>query len=418
MKSVHPKAITKLLLHLHPQKVNAQAVKFTRTFGLGGMAALLFVLLFLSGMLLRFAYVPSEKGAYDSILELQNQVLFGQFLRNLHYWSGMLLVLVSFLHLLRVFYSQSIYFERRKTWMYGLVMLFVAVLSNFTGYLLPWDQLSFWAVTIMTNMLSYIPLLGSFLAEIVRGGEEVTETTLLRFYHFHTGLLPLLMVSLMSVHFWLIRKSKGVTVQNSEDREMVPVNPDLIYREILVALILIIVIFFFSMLIDAPLQGKANPLVSPNPSKAPWYFMGFQELLIHVHPMLGVFVIPLLVVAFLIYIPLTNYTDLRIGKWFDSEKGKKLTLFSVVFAVILTVLFVLVGEFLGNQGSQLSILMNGGLSTLLYCLLIAIYLYVLKKQYKATKINLVTALFTIIMAAYIVMTIVGLLRGEGMHLFA
>jgi len=419
----HSKAITKLLLHLHPNKVDEQSIKFTRTFGLGGIAALLFVILFVTGMLLRFAYVPSVKGAYDSIVELQNNVLFGQLLRNLHYWSGMGLVLVSFLHVIRVFYSQSIYYERHKNWIYGLVLMFLVVFSNFTGYLLPWDQLAFWAVTIMTNMLSYIPFIGDGLADMVRGGNEVTEITLLRFYHFHTGLLPLLMVFLMSVHFWLVRKSKGVTVQNREERKMVPTHPNLLYNEIVVALAVIVILFVLSMLVNAPLQEKANPLISPNPSKAPWYFMGFQELLLHIHPGFGIFVIPLLVTAFLVYIPYMKYTELKVGVWFNSDKGKKLTLITFVYAVVLTLLVILTSEFfldLRNWMPQVPVLISTGLLLLLlYLVPAAAYLYFIKSKYNAAKIDLEMALFTIIITAYIVMTIVGsLFRGEGMHLFA
>ena len=419
----HSRAITKLLLHLHPNKVDEQSIKFTRTFGLGGIAALLFVILFITGMLLRFAYVPSVKGAYDSIVELQNNVLFGQLLRNLHYWSGMGLVLVSFLHVIRVFYSQSIYNKRRKNWIYGLLMMFLVVFSNFTGYLLPWDQLAFWAVTIMTNMLSYIPFVGDGLADMVRGGNEVTETTLLRFYHFHTGLLPLLMVFLMSVHFWLVRKSKGVTVQNSEERKMVPTHPNLLYKEIVVALAVIVFLFLLSMLVNAPLQDKANPLISPNPSKAPWYFMGFQELLLHIHPGFGIFVIPLLVIAFLIYIPYMKYDELNVGVWFNSNKGKKLTIITFIYAVVLTLLVILTSEFfldLRNWMPQVPVLISTGLLLLLlYFVPAAAYLYFIKSKYNAAKIDLVMALFTIIITAYIVMTIVGsLFRGEGMHLFA
>ncbi|MCU4166388.1 cytochrome b N-terminal domain-containing protein [Carboxylicivirga caseinilyticus] len=419
----HSKAITKLLLHLHPNKVDAQSIKFTRTFGLGGIAALLFVMLFISGMLLRFAYVPSVKGAYDSIIELENQVLFGQLLRNLHYWSGMALVLVSFLHVLRVFYTQSIYHERRKNWIYGLLIMFLVVFSNFTGYLLPWDQLSFWAVTIMTNMLSYIPFVGDAIADMVRGGDEVTEITLLRFYHFHTGLLPLLMVFLMSVHFWLVRKSKGVTVQNSDEKVLVPTYPNLVFKEILVALIVIIVLFILSMIINAPLQGKADPLISPNPSKAPWYFMGFQELLLHIHPGFGIFIIPLLVTVFLVYIPFVKYTDLNVGVWFNSNKGKKLTIISVVYALVLTLLVILSSEFfldLRNWMPQVPLLISTGLLLLLlYLVPAAAFLYFLKSKYNASKIDLMMAMFTIIIVAYVVMTIVGsLFRGEGMHLFA
>jgi len=419
----HQKAITKFLLHLHPIKVNAQAIKYTRTFGLGGIAALLFVLLFITGLLLRFAYIPSEKGAYDSILYLQDEVLFGQLLRNMHYWCGMLLVIVSFLHVIRVFYSQSIYFERRKNWLYGLLLMFLVIASNFTGYLLPWDQLAYWAVTIMTNMLSYIPIIGESLANLVRGGADVNEGTLLRFYHFHTGLLPLIMVFIMSIHFWLVRKAKGVTIADSSQKEMVRTNPELVYKEVVVALSLILALIFFSMLVDAPLLEKANPLISPNPSKAPWYFMGFQELLLHMHPGFGIFIIPILVTAFLIYIPYTKGTNINVGVWFNSLNGKQITIWSVIYSIVFTFALILNTEYILNFQAwmpDVPVLITTGLFPLIiYVLPTYGFILFVKRKFKATKIELIISLVTILLSAYLVMTLVGsLMRGEGMHLFA
>lgn len=416
-------AISKFLLHLHPNKINSQAIKYTRTFGLGGIAALLFVLLFITGMLLRFVYIPSEKGAYDSIVYLQNEVLFGQLLRNMHYWCGMLLVVVSFLHVIRVFYSQSIYFERRKNWLYGLLLMFLVISSNFTGYLLPWDQLAYWAVTIMTNMLSYIPIIGEGLATLVRGGTEVNEGTLLRFYHFHTGLLPLIMVFIMSIHFWLVRKAKGVTVADISKKEMVNTNPELVYKEIVVAIALILILIVFSMVINAPLLDKANPLVSPNPSKAPWYFMGFQELLLHLHPGFGIFIVPVLVTAFLIYIPYFKNIDVNVGVWFNSQTGKKIVIWSIVYSTIFTFLLIIGTEyFIKFQAwmPNVPILISTGIIPLVMYLLPSYgFLLFIRKKLNAGNIELIISLVTILLTAYLVMTFVGsLMRGEGMHLFA
>ncbi len=417
------KAITKFLLHLHPARVNAQAIKYNRTFGLGGIAALLFVLLFITGMLLRFVYIPSAKGAYDSIIYLQSHVIFGQLLRNMHYWCGMLLVVVSFLHVIRVFYSQSIFFERRKNWLYGLLIMFLVIMSNFTGYLLPWDQLAYWAVTIMTNMLSYIPVIGDGLATLVRGGSEVNEGTLLRFYHFHTGLLPLLMVFLMSIHFWLVRKAKGVTVANAANKEMVSTNPQLVYKEVVVALATILILILFSMLVDAPLLGKANPLESPNPSKAPWYFMGFQELLLHMHPGFGIFIVPVLVIAFLVYLPFIKGLTINVGVWFNSAIGKTITIWSALYSIVFTLLIIVNTEFVLKFQVWLPdapVLLTTGLFPLLiYILPTAAFVYFLGKRLKAGKMELMISIVTILLTAYLVMTLVGsLLRGEGMHLFA
>lgn len=420
----HPsmeRAITKFLLHLHPKKIEPGAIVFNRTYGLGGIAALLFVILFFTGMMLRFAYVPSGAGAYDSIVHLQDSVIFGQLLRNFHYWSAMSLVVVSFLHLVRVYYSQAIYYERRKNWLYGLLLMFLVVSSNFTGYLLPWDQLSFWAITIMTNMLSYIPLVGSSIANMIRGGDTVTEETLLRFYNFHTGVLPLLMVFFMSIHFWLIRKAKGVAIPSSEKAEKVDTSPFLVSKEVLTALIVVFVLLLFSFFVNAPLLDKAKPLLSPNPSKAPWYFMGFQELLMHMHPAFASFLIPLFVVVFFIVIPYVPFHRVNEGVWFYSEKGKTITIISAIFTAILTLLLIITDDLLLDFNKWfpgLPILLTEGIfPVLLYFVPTGLFVYYLKKKKQANRMELVIASVTILLVAYVIMMLVGsLLRGEGMQL--
>ncbi len=415
------KPFQKFILHLHPYKIDERATHFTRTFGLGGMAALLFTMLFVSGMLLKFAYVPSAARAYDSLVDLQQNVVFGSFLRNLHYWSAMLLVVVTFLHVIRVFYSMAIFGNRRKNWIYGLLLLFLILASNFTGYLLPWDQLSYWAVTIVTNMLDYIPGMGSAIANLLRDGEEVGENTLLRFYHFHTGLLPLLMLVIMVIHFWLVRKAGGVALPATKERKMVDTHPHLTYKEALVALSVVIGLFVFSLLINAPLLDKAKPMLSPNPSKAPWYFMGFQELLINVHPLFGSFIIPLLITAFFIAIPFVRYKGLQSGQWFNSPKGKQVTVQSILFSVIFTFLFIVLNEKVfdfGNRWSDWpSIVATGILPTLFYWIPTSVFLGYLKMKKQCGKIELVIALVSILLSGYIVMMLnCWFLRGEGMQL--
>jgi len=301
--------------------------------------------------------------------------------------------------------------------------MFLVIASNFTGYLLPWDQLAYWAVTIMTNMLSYIPIIGESLANLVRGGADVNEGTLLRFYHFHTGLLPLIMVFIMSIHFWLVRKAKGVTIADSSQKEMVRTNPELVYKEVVVALSLILALIFFSMLVDAPLLEKANPLISPNPSKAPWYFMGFQELLLHMHPGFGIFIIPILVTAFLIYIPYTKGTNINVGVWFNSLNGKQITIWSVIYSIVFTFALILNTEYILNFQAwmpDVPVLITTGLFPLIiYVLPTYGFILFVKRKFKATKIELIISLVTILLSAYLVMTLVGsLMRGEGMHLFA
>ncbi|MCK4408033.1 MAG: cytochrome b N-terminal domain-containing protein [Bacteroidales bacterium] len=412
-------SFTNFLLHLHPKTVNEQTLKYTRTFGLGGINALLFIILAFTGLLLRFSYVPIPENAYDSITSLQNNTLFGSLLRNIHHWSAMLMVITAFLHLLRVFYSQSIFYERKKNWHYGLILFVLVLFFNFTGYLLPWDQLSYWAVTIMTNIVEYIPLIGSYLADIIRGGKIVNENTLLNFYNFHTALLPILFVFFMVLHFWFVRKAKGVTVANKNEQKMVKVYPGLILKEIIVALFLIALIILFAIFFDAPMLDKANPLVSPNPSKAPWYFMGVQELLIHLHPILVTFVIPLSLITFLFYTPYIKIDKEKIGSWFYSQKGGGIIILSIIFSTLLTSALIIIFEY-WFKFSQLNIhlFISSGIIPLLFYLVPALgFLFYLKSILKADKVEIIIAIMTVIFTSYIIMSIVGVwFRGESMNL--
>ena len=415
------KAIKNFFLHLHPLRIDPRAIKFNRTFGLGGIAALLIVVLFFTGLLLKFVYVPSAAGAYDSIVLLRHEIIFGSFLRNLHHWSAMLLVVVVFLHLVRVFYSQSIFYERRKNWLYGLLLMFFVVSANFTGYLLPWDQLSYWAVTIMTNMFSYIPVIGEPLAGLIRDGETVSENTLLRFYHFHTGLLPILLVFFMAIHFWLVRKAGGVALPPTDKARKVNTHPNLVVKEVYVAVNLLLALFLFSFLVDAPLMEKARPSVNPNPSKAPWYFMGFQELLIHTHATFGAFIIPLFTTAFLISIPFFRYDHLKPGTWFHSENGKKITITSIIFTILFTFAYSIVNDAIFDFSNRLenwpAIISTGLLPFVLYLLPMGGFLFYLKRKRNASSIELTIAGVTIILSAYLTMMLTGVfLRGEGMQL--
>ena len=162
-----------LILHFRPRNVPERTLRLTLTWGLGGMAVVLVCMLFVTGFMLKFVYQPMPGNAYDSIIHLKSDVLFGQLIRNVHHWSGNVLLIVVFFHFLRVFFTGVFHAPRQFNWIIGLGMFLAALLSNFTGYLLPWDQLAFWAVTICTGMLEYIPGIGMELQELIRGGSDV-----------------------------------------------------------------------------------------------------------------------------------------------------------------------------------------------------------------------------------------------------
>ncbi|HEY6437955.1 MAG TPA: cytochrome b N-terminal domain-containing protein, partial [Ignavibacteriaceae bacterium] len=341
------KKFTGILLHLHPPMINEKSLSFNRTFGLGGMAALLIVIQFITGIMLRLYYEPFPQKAYDSILLLQNSVLFGQLIRNIHHWSGVFLLIIAFLHLLRVFFTGGYQSSRKINWIIGLILFVLIIGSNFSGYLLPWDQLAYWAVTVGTSLLEYVPFIGNSVQELLIGGDEINAQTLLIFYNFHTAVFPILLLLLMAYHFWRARKAGGIILpNNSVEKNMIPTFPNLVYKEFIVALALIAVILTFSVFFNAPLLTRANPDFSLNPTKAPWYFAGIQELLMHFHPFIAAFLIPAVIVVSLVALPFLKLKEETNGIWFYSEKAKIAAKHSVISALILTPLLVMMNELL------------------------------------------------------------------------
>ena len=426
MNTKHPtkryySSLEKFALHLHPKMIDERAVAFNRTFGLGGICALLFVILAITGMILRFSYIPTVEHAYDSIVNLNTHTIFGGFLRSLHHLSANFLVIASFLHLLRVYYSQAIFKKRAENWIYGLVLMFLVLASSFTGYLLPWDQLAYWAITIFTQIFEYIPLFGHSLANFIRSGETLNSNTLLNFYNLHTGVLPLLFVFFVSIHFWLVRKAGGVALPEVEETQKVPVIPNLLVEEIMVALLIVAGLFLAAVFYSAPLLDQANPNLSPNPSKAPWYFLGAQELLLHLHPAFSAVIIPVYLLLFFIAIPYLNYKNLNVGVWFNSSEGKKLVIHSAIFSFFFTVGLIYVLDhflhfdvWLSSFPSWVSI---GIVPFLLYAIPVGSFLFYGFKRYKVHNTEVIMASTTVIIVSYLTMLLISLLlRGEGMLL--
>ncbi len=200
-----------VFLHLHPVRVKKHAVRYTYTFCLGGISFFLFLVLTVTGLYLMFFYVPSVSRAYQDILSIENSVAFGELVRNMHRWAAHLMVLTVFLHMIRVFYHGAYKPPREFNWVIGVLLLFTTLWLSFTGYLLPWDQIAFWAITVGTQMATYAPLLSQQSSLFLLGGIEVGQGTLLRFYVFHVIAFPLIAAILMIVHFWRIRKDGGIS---------------------------------------------------------------------------------------------------------------------------------------------------------------------------------------------------------------
>ena len=200
-----------VFLHLHPVRVRQHAVKFAYTFCLGGLSFFLFLVLTITGVYLMFFYVPSATQAYNDILRIQSEVVFGLLTRNVHRWAAHLMVFFVFLHMMRVFYHGAYKPPREFNWVVGVVLLFLTLFLSYTGYLLPWDQIAYWAITIGFNFAESAPIFNTVAKLLIFGGLEVGQNTLLRFYVLHVVFLPLTAAFFLAVHFWRIRKDGGIS---------------------------------------------------------------------------------------------------------------------------------------------------------------------------------------------------------------
>src|SRR3954468_15733934 len=204
-------SFTNFFLHIHPVKVNKNTLRPTYTLGLGLISMFLFLILVVTGVLLMFYYVPATTQAYDRMLDLRGTVAFGIFLRNMHRWSAHAMVAMVFLHMCRVFFTGSYKRPREFNWVLGVVLLLITLFLSFTGYLLPWDQLAFWAITVGTSIAGYAPVVGEGMRFLLLGDRVVGQEALLCFYVLHVAVLPAVLMALVGVHFWLIRKDGGLS---------------------------------------------------------------------------------------------------------------------------------------------------------------------------------------------------------------
>ena len=198
--------VNNVLYHLHPVKVKRHSVRFSYTLCLGGLSFFLFIVLTITGIFLMFYYRPTDPQAWLDVRDLHTSVNLGLLIRNMHRWGAHLMVFTVFLHMARVFYTGAYKPPREFNWLIGVILLFLTGALSFTGYLLPWDQLALWAVTVGTNIAGYSPVIRKNFAFVLLGGVEITGTTLLRWYVLHVLALPFIIVILMSIHFWRVRK--------------------------------------------------------------------------------------------------------------------------------------------------------------------------------------------------------------------
>ena len=340
-------------LHIHATRVHVHSMKPTYTFGLGIILGFLFLVMVFTGVVLMIYYTPSVEAAYQSVKDIVQVVPGGRIIRNMHRWASQGMIIVVFLHLVRVFYTGSYLGNRSLNWVIGVVLLILILLSNFSGYLLPWDQLAYWAVTIGSNIGASARELtdligitrwfdpGGFVKKLLIGGEVVGQPALSRFFALHVIFLPLSLLVLMGIHFWRIRKDGGLSRPVQYDSDRGPENkwlawPVLMWTELGLLLLVLVVVLSAALLADAPLLEQANPAFPENPAKSPWYFLGIQELVSY-SAFAGGLLVPVLYLVFLFSIPYKDREDQHVGSWFSGEQGRSLVWRSALSAFLLVV---------------------------------------------------------------------------------
>ena len=330
--------------HLHPPTIPAAQARWRHTLGAGGTAVFLILILSVTGILEMFYYVPNPEQAALSVQTITYHVPFGGFIRNLHYWSAQLLLIVSAIHLLRVVFTAAYSHPRRFNYLLGLALFVLSILLDFTGYILRWDVDICWPLVTGTNLLKTIPLAGDFLYGITVGGGEACSSALLRFYTWHIFALTLPVVILGIWHAFRVRRDGGIAVPPPSlrnDNTRISRN-ELVRREVLAMLfvgaILILLSSFFPAPIAPAMTGKPNLTAE---ARAPWFFLWVQQMLKWGDPFVFGVLIPFGILIILALIPyiFPKPADSDIGRWFP--KSNRLAQIAVSVIALIVILLTL-----------------------------------------------------------------------------
>ena len=272
-------------------------------FTLGAAIACLLGIQIFSGILLMIHYKPSEREAYDSIAHIMDQVTLGWFVRGLHSWGAHLIMIMLLLHMIRVFVYGGYKSPRELTWVLGVLLFAVVAGFGFTGYLLPWDQMAYWATVVATEAPATIPLAGPLVKEFMVGGSEVADSTIGRFYVLHIIVLPLALAGLVGLHLFLIRYQGVSSLQRSDEPEPTPAElvacggepfwPNHVLKDLTSSYIVMGILVTLALLFPPHLGARANPFITPIGIKPEWYFLPAYQLLKYVPEAVGVQVPPL-----------------------------------------------------------------------------------------------------------------------------
>lgn len=319
--------VKSFLLHIRPKYYQRGSTWFTHTFRLGFFSTFFFIVETITGLFLMIFYSPTPATAYSDMLNILGNVPFGRFIRDLHRLGAELMVATVALHMLRVYLTGSYKHPRQFTWLTGVVLLLVTAFLSFSGYLLPWDQLAYWAVTIGTSMADAAPIGGKQANLLLRGAPDIGAGGLLRFYLLHILLLPLVAIVFISIHYYKVAREHSISLpavveegnlppeEKKRAEERVDLIPDLLTHEIfLVALGIFIMSLMVTAGYHAPLEHHANPQRTPFHTKAPWYFLWIQGLLkLGDKTLMGV-IIPTALVGLLFAVPYIDRNPSRLAK--------------------------------------------------------------------------------------------------------
>jgi len=449
-----------VFLHLHAVRTHRWSLRWSTTWGLGVTAMAAFLITLVTGVLLMFYYKPYPDVAYQSIKDIHFVVPTGRFIRNIHRWAANLMVVAVLVHMARTFYTAAYRAPREYNWLIGMGLLVTTLGLSFTGYLLPWDQLAYWAITIGANIASsprevtdalgitgyFDP--GGLQRLLLLGSDVVGEEALIRFYLLHVMILPLVLTALAAVHFWRIRKDGGLVRPADADRRLgpppgdvypvfteapaktyhlaaivrgrtpavgdgpeqtLPSMPHLFYAEAAVFMLTIFVCVGLALLADAPLKELANPTVPENPAKAPWYFLGLQEL-VSFSAFMGGVGIPTIVMVGLGLIPYLDREEAGTGKWFGGPGGGRLVLQAVVVGLgaavaveAFAIQFGWLREWFPSIPQPVITAINPG--TVLTAIYAAYSLW-LVKRYNSTRAGAL-GLFTCFLCGFVLLTAIG-----------
>ena len=454
-------------LHVQGAKTHLNTLRPGYTLGLGLISFYLLAITFVSGALLMIYYSPSVETAYNSVKDINYVVFMGKLLRNMHKWAGEGMIITVLLHMARVFYTSSYKKGREFNWLIGIVLLVLTFILNFTGYLLPWDQLSYWALVIgsniaqspkeITDILGITGLfdIGALQKELFIGGTTPGQVTLIRVYFFHIMLLPTILSVFMGVHFWRIRKDGGLTVPDNfspknpaaasagslpsvksyglmalvksktpavdiDTENTVMSWPHLLRAEVAVFMLCLAAVVVYAFYIDAPLKELANPLIPENPAKAPWYFLGLQELVSY-SAFMGGIGLPTVALLGLALIPYLDREQRDVGIWFSNGQGRLVALTSLVLgtAVLIGMLVFVVNlgwfrNWWPDIPQVIIVMVNPGTIWVGFVVLWSIFII---NKTGSTR-NGAIAMFTLFLISYLIFTYMGTeLRGPNWEFY-